>query len=276
MPTFDQLQKSQFSGKIIEFYKFSNNDQSFRYSSSTEEPVYNDEKYLQAEISRQRIAQTTNVDKAALVLSINSSAPLVQEYLRRKPASPYWLTLFRVHFGETEVKQLWQGRVMTIRPQGDVAQINLESILTAMNRLGLQKEFGNLCNHTLYDGFGCPVAKALHARAATVTAIASDTITVSGLSLFVNDWFNGGFIELADGDQRDIIRSTQSTGLLRVTHRFAKTCLQIGDPVTVYDGCKHRWIEDCIGKFGGETNNGEAHGGYPLNGARRPFKGGVQ
>lgn len=273
---FDALQTSEHSGKVIEFYKFSNNDQSFRYTSSTEEPEYNDETYGHVAITRERVAQTTNLDKSGLVIKMDLGAQLVQEYLRRKPATPYCLTLFRIHFGDDEVKQLWQGRIMTMRPKGDVAEFQLESILTALNRMGLQKEYQNLCNHTLYDGIGCPVVKALHARAGTVTAIAGDTITVSGLTLFIDDWFNGGFIELADGDQRDVIRSTQSTGLLRVTHRFAASCLQVGDPVTVYDGCQHRWIEDCLGKFATETTDGEAHGGYPLTGSRNPFKTGVQ
>jgi hypothetical protein len=278
MPSFDTLQKSQYSGKVLEFYKFANDTDSFRYSSSTETITYNDETYLPFEVSRQRVSQTSNLDKAGLAVTMKRSAPLVLDYLRRRPVTPYWLTLFRVHFGETEVKQLWQGRVMTMetQPDGEYAEFKLESILTALNRLGLQKEFQTLCNWTLYDGIGCPVNKAAHARPANVTAITSDTITVSSLSLFIDDWFNGGFIETSDGDQRDIIRSTQSSGLLRVTHRFAASCLQVGDPVTVYDGCMHRWVEDCIGKYGPETNNGEAHGGYPVGGARNPYKEGVQ
>ncbi len=273
--TFDTLQKSEHSGRPLELYKFSNDYLEFRYTSSTEATVYLGATYAPLEITREKIAQTTNVDKADLVLTLPRSADLVREY-RRTPPSPFWLTLFTVHFGDADTKQLWQGRVMDVRLKGRFAELRLESIITALNRMGIQRSFGVLCNHYLYDGIGCPVQRTLHARPANVTAITGNTITVSGLGAFINEWFEGGYVEIADGDRRDVVKSVQSTGVLTLDRKFSSESLLLSDPITVYDGCKHRWQEDCVGKHGGETNNGEAHGGYPFAGARNPFKTGVQ
>jgi len=275
MPTFDQLQKSRISGRPLEFYKFANDATDFRYSSSTETITYLSEEYVPAGITRQKTSQSTNVDKADLTLTIPKTADLVREY-RRAPRSAFWLTLFRVHFGETETKQLWQGRVLDIATKGELATITLESILKALNRQGRQDDYGSLCANALYDGIGCPVQKALHARPATVTDIDGDNITVTGLAAFLDEWFEGGVVEIADGDQRDVTKSVQSTGVLTLTRYFSSESLQIGDPVTVYDGCKHRHQEDCIGKFGAETNNGESCRCFPYGGSRNPFKTGVQ
>ncbi len=275
MPTFDDLQKSEYSGRKLEFYKFSNNDHDFRYTSSTEEIEYLSAIYTPLEIVRRNITQTTNLDRGDLILTLPKTADLVREY-KRTPPSPYWLTLYAVHFGETETKQLWQGRIFDVSQKGNLAEIRLESIITAQNRMGLQREFQVLCNNFLGDGIGCPVNLALRARPATVTAISADTITVSGLEAYIDEWFEGGFVELADGDRRDVVRSRQSTGILTLTRGFSNQSLAVGDPVIVYDGCKHRHLEDCVGKFGDETNNGEAFGGYPYPGGRNPFKTGVQ
>lgn len=275
MPTFDELQKSQYSGQPLELYKFSNNTNDFRFTSSTETSEYLGANYTPLEIVRRNRAQTTNLDRADLILTMPVRSDLVREY-HRTPPSPYWLTLFSVHFGETETKQLWQGRIFDVKQKGALAELRLESIITAQNRMGLQREFQVLCNNFLGDGIGCPVNLALRARPATVTAISGNSITVSGLSAFIDEWFEGGFVELADGDRRDVIKSRQSTGILTLTRHFSSQSLVLGDPLTVYAGCKHRWQEDCIGKFGDETNNGESHGGYPFAGSRNPFKTGVQ
>lgn len=275
MPTFDELQKSEYSGRPLELYKFSNNDRDFRYTSSTEETTYNDALYEPLEgIAREKIAQTTNLDKADLSVTLPVTADIVREY-RKSPASSYWLTLFTLHFGETETKQLWQGRVIEVTRKGKLAELRLESVLTTLNRLGLQPGFGLLCRHYLYDGVGCPVQRSNHARPATVSAIDGDTLTTTGLGTYVDDWFRGGYVELADGDRRDVIHSEQATGDLILVRNFSAESLQVLDPVTAFDGCQHRWQEDCIGKFGGETNNGEAHGGFPFGGAKNPFKTGV-
>jgi hypothetical protein len=275
--SFSTLQKSEYSGRPLELYKFANDDREFRYTSSTEATIYAGASYDPLEISRERIAQTNNVDKAELLVSLPIDAELAREY-RRTPPSPFWLTFLSVHFGDTDTKQFWQGRILTVTPKtaSRIAEIRLESIITAMNRQGLQPSYGNLCANTLYDGIGCPVARGLHTRAATVTNITGNTITVTGLGSFIDTWFEGGYVELADLDRRDIVKSVQSTGVLTLTRRFSSLSLQVSDPVTVYDGCKHRHAEDCIAKFGGETNNGEACRCFPYGGARNPFKTGVQ
>lgn len=281
---FDDFEPSEHDGNPIEFYKFANATNTWRYTSSTEEIEYLGETYFREEIDRENapIKQSTSLDKAALIVTMPRTAQLVKDYLRRMPPTPYWLTLFRVHFGDSDVKQLWQGRIMTMRlePDSTHAEFRLESIITAQNRLGLLPDFSGLCFHHLYDGIGCPVLAANHARPANVTAIGTglnrDQITVSGLSAFTNEWFEGGFVEIADGDQRDVVSWSQSTGIAKLDRGFAAIDLQAGDPVTFYDGCKRRWIEDCVTKFGTETNDGESHGGYPTPADRSPFRSGVR
>lgn len=275
--SFSALQTSEYSGRPLELYKIANDDTEFRYTSASEETSYSGASYTPLEISREAIKQTNNVDRADLIVTLPRSADFVREY-RRTPPSPYWLTLFSVHYGDTDTKQLWQGRVLevTLKTGSRVAEVRLESIITALNRTGCQRAFSVLCNHTLYDGRGCPVTRSLHARPATVSAIDQDTITVTGLGAYIDTWFDGGYVELSDGDRRDVIKSVQSTGVLTLTRRFSSASLTVGDPVTVYDGCKLRHSEDCVGKFGSETNNGEAHGGFPYAGSRNPFKTGVQ
>jgi hypothetical protein len=92
------------------------------------------------------------------------------------------------------------------------------------------------------------------AAAAAITADAVD-----------ENYFGGGWVEFGSGaswQSRPILLSTAPvSGVLTVTlDRDPRPYPEIGDDVVIYPGCKGRYQEDCIAKFG----NGDNFLGHPF------------
>ncbi len=207
----------------------------------------------------------------AFKMPLFDSDNLRVEIARKNIAFPYpsriGLAVYRTHRDDpdSEVLPIWNGLLTGAKIANNEAEMQCETLLSLMARRGLEDKWQHPCNFFLYkqNGGRCPVDKALHRRIATVTAISGNTVTVSGLGAFVNGWFAAGLAETADSDARDILGWVQSTGILTLTAAFPLTTLQLGSTFNVFDGCQHRYVEDCVIKYGSETDNGDGYGGYP-------------
>jgi hypothetical protein len=116
---------------------------------------------------------------------------------------------------------------------------------------------------------------ANHRRPATVMAINGATVTVSGVEAFIDDWFKAGFLITANGDTRDVLASDQSSGLITLTAALPSTSLGLGDTLDLYDGCDHVYAT-CFGKFGDETEDGDAFLAFPYTPLDNVFQSGVR
>jgi hypothetical protein len=282
--SYNALEVSEWGGKPIEFYKFDTASRSFCYTSA---PVtltltvdgadydFRGDRY----ITSPEFQQTTDVNEADIRFEVSRANPVAKLNLKHLHPSKIALTIYRRHKGDSEVRAYWTGFVKAIELRGDVAELTCETIIAASRKNGLQYEHGANCNHTPYV-FPCPVNRNNFRHAATVVSVDSDagTVTLSGIDSHAVDYFKGGEVELADGDGRDVLEDTidGTDRVLRLTSSFPATSLRAGDSCFAVAGDDLAFTT-CSVKMDafGETNQGEAFGGFPYKAKDNPFKPGA-
>lgn len=278
--SYDTLEVSTFGGKPIEFYLFSTASRDYVYTSA---PIdlevtiggtpYD---FKSVYVTSPPIEHSDDLDEADIRFAISRTATVAKLNIKFQHPSKIALTIYRRHQGDTEVRPYWIGNVKSVELVGDVAEITAENLLAAAKRNGLQYNYTPPCNFTPYV-FPCPVNRNNFRYPATVESIdaAAGKITVSGIGSFAIDWFKGGEVELADNDGRDILSDTisGSNRILELSASFPATSLKVGDPIYVIAGDDLSFAT-CSVKMDqfGETNQGEAFGGFPYSVKSNPMK----
>ncbi|WP_136617071.1 MULTISPECIES: baseplate hub protein [Mesorhizobium] len=110
---------------------------------------------------------------------------------------------------------------------------------------------------TVVDGTVTWTAIRARRLVGTVTSSADRrTIVATGITV-VADYFGEGFITFLTGDNagdKRRVRADNGTGTL-VLHLGAYDDIQIGDTFEALVGCRHRRVEDCIGKHDNAHNS---------------------
>lgn len=278
--SYDALEISTYGGKPVEFYKFDTDSNSYCYTSApidldvTIDTV--DYLFKSVYITSPQIEHGGDVNEADIKFEISRRAAVAKLNIKHQHPSRIALTIYRRHQGDSEIRSYWNGHVKSLELVGDTAEITAENLLAASKRNGLQYNYTPPCNFTPYV-FPCPVNRNHFRYAATVESIdaASGKITVSGVGSFAVDWFKGGEVELADNDGRDILSDTisGSNRILELSASFPATALKVGDEVHVIAGDDLAFAT-CSVKMDlfGETNQGEAFGGFPYSVKSNPMK----
>lgn len=273
---------SEYENITAYLVKFTTSADEYHYSSGDLPLAFGGDTYTPVPMESGSIDVTGKVEQAGVSfrMSINDIDGNPIEIPRINIIYPYpssiGLAIYKVSIsdvgGVVDNSYLWNGVVKSIRLEGNEAVIEGETLISAMRKRGLTDRFQSLCNFYLYVEMGgrCPVLMANHERTATVTDIDENTITVSGVSSFADDWFKAGFAKTSNGDTRDILGNIQSTGVITLTAAFPSTTLGIGDTILLYDGCDHTYATCKSVKFSAETDNGEAFGGFPFSPDKNP------
>lgn len=182
------------------------------------------------------------------------------------PIGVVQLTLFRVHQGSAAVATIFSGDVVSAEFSGSQCTLTVEPRPAAFQQRVLRQLYQGPCNHTLYDSF-CGVVKANFSAAATVTAIASDniTLTVPVASSQADGYYTGGLLQFGSRHGFIISHVGSTLVLLRPVPG-----LIVSASVTISAGCD-RSIATCHTKF----NNVANHMGFPLIPTLDPFIVGV-
>jgi hypothetical protein len=227
-------------------------------------------------ITSPEIEHTSDADEADIKFRVSRSAKIAKLNIKFQHPSKIALTIYRRHQGDSEIIPYWIGNVKSVELNGDLAEVTAENLLSAGKRNGLQYNYTPPCNFTPYV-FPCPVNRNNFRYPATVESIdaAAGKITVSGLDSFIADWFKGGEVELADSDGRDILSDTISgtDRILELSASFPATSLKVGDELHAIAGDDLSFAT-CSVKMDqfGETNQGEAFGGFPFSVKSNPMK----
>lgn len=284
--TYNAREDHAYLGDPVELLLISTKDQSFFYTNSDSEYEYNGDLYLPVPFSSPEITVTGDVSKATLTFKMSLfdqdglRLPIPRLNIPHPYPSRVGVAVYRTHRSDPdqEVRPIWNGLLKGATIANNEAEIACETLLSLMSRRGLSDKWQLPCNFFLYkqNGGRCPVDKEAHRRPATVTTISKNLITVTGLGAFADDWFKAGMAEASDGDVRDVLASDQSSGVITLTAAFPSTTIQVGSSIDIFDGCQHRYNEDCVVKFGSETNNGEAFGGFPFTPKDNAFVSGLR
>lgn len=278
--SYDSQEVSTYGGKPIEFYLFRTDSRDYCYTSA---PIDLDVTIDAVEytfksvyITSPQIEHGGDLDEADIRFTVSRSVAVAKLNIKFQHPSKIALTIYRRHQGDSEVRPYWIGNVKSVELAGDVAEITAENLLAAAKRNGLQYNYTPPCNFTPYV-FPCPVNRNNFRYPATVEDIdaAAGKITVSGVDSFAVDWFKAGEVELPDNDGRDILSDiiSGSNRILELSASFPATSLKVGDQVYVIAGDDLSFAT-CSVKMDqfGETNQGEAFGGFPYSVKSNPMK----
>ena len=111
---------------------------------------------------------------------------------------------------------------------------------------------------------------ASHTFAGTVTAVSGLQVTAPAWAGKPADYFVNGHLITADGRSDTIDEYLPGPGTVRTRSNLG---IAIGDTVTAVAGCDGAFAT-CQGRFGSETNNGLAWGGFRIP-SRDPQRGGI-
>lgn len=257
------------TGQPIELYEFNIGSESYLWTSDVVEVTYDSKTYMPVEIAREGIAFNPDERAEALKVTLPASTGIVRRYINSVPGQRATMTIRRVHRndGADQVIQVFQGIVQTVgfSLNGMMAEIALLPITGELANSIPRFVFSSLCNHVLFDQ-GCTVSASLFRHQNTISGVAGDQITVTGLNVKGDGWAAGGYLALPSGEFRQILEHTGD--VVRVLLPFPNSPL--GELAEVFAGCA-KDINTCSSKF----NNVINHGGFAFVPLLNPFQVGL-
>lgn len=200
-----------------------------------------------------------------------SNLPIVDLFRGTPPSESIWLTVRRMHIGDTDAPITWKGLVLNVvTPDPARCEIVGKPLIATLKRTGLRLCWTRECPHYLYDR-GCKVDPESYAVLGEVTSIAGSDVTLALAEPPEAGYFLGGFMAWevnADGtpDRRMIELDSEAGGERLVRVMGLADRLAVGTEVKLYPGCT-RLPDVCDGRF----NNLANYGGVDFMPGETPF-----
>lgn len=263
--SFLTLEKSEQSGKPVELFMFNIGSDYFTYTNADEDITFNALTYKSVEIKRSKVALSNELGKNTITVTVKHDHPIAVKFIGVAPAKTCWLTIFRLHRGDTDYRSIWQGRVSLGDFKGSRVDLNGTPLDTFKKRMGLWETYQAGCQNILYDDF-CRLDKNLYRVSASVSFVSADGLTIQATAFHNADptYFVPGYVERQDtGEMRDITAQDNATNSLTLMQPFED--LRIGTLVWAYAGCAHDMATCSGGKFtdpdtGAPTNEANYNG----------------
>lgn len=263
--TFIAQETGRNTGKPYQLFTFRAGDTAYRYTTADKIITVDTLQFLPDQPMESAEIKETNVDdKGKLNFKVMRNHDIANLFLISSPRS-ISLTIQAGHEGETEIINIWTGRVVACEwGEDDQATISCESVTTILQRSGLPYKFGFTCQHTLYRG-GCQLDIFANSIVTPVDVVDGYTVVIPAIIGQPENSYNGGLIVKNSVDYRMITDFDNTTGTVSLIRPFED--LEQGEVVRVALGC-NRSKERCI-----ELNNFENFLGFTTVPNRNPFNG---
>lgn len=272
---FDTYEYSDEAGQPVELFLFMNGSTPYAYSSADEPTDYNGHTYVATDY-----LECEDVEDLAEGSGRNSTKikthrllPVAQLFQTTPPPNPVWLTIYRYHRGDSEIKRFWGGKVRAVKFDGEEAEIEIESDSAALERAGIWKTYQDICNHIVYSA-ECGLSDGANSHLITVSLIDGNNIEAqsNGIGALGNGYCTAGQVRrLSNNDRRAV--TAHVGNVLTLLQPFEG--LQVGEQLYVFAGCDGTKATCSSGKFkdggGNPVNNLDNHGGFDI-----PVKNPVQ
>jgi len=270
--SFEVLEESVDDAQPIELLLISFLTNRWSYCTASEDIVYDGNLYVPMPISHDEPKSSGDASRASIDVRLPYDCPVGELFRVQPPSGVVSLTLFAIHFGDTEAKALWKGRVTNSEWERPWLVLTSENVFSSLRTPGLGRKFSVGCPLTLYrQGAGqCNVNKDAYKSTHVVSAVNGLTLSCPSASGIPYAYFDGGFATWTNVDtgfveQRMIVGSDTSGSITLVSTPIG--CVP-GSPVTIYPGCDHS-LATCHSKFSNSLN----HGGTPFIPRKNPFGG---
>ena len=265
MTTYADLETSTYGGKPLELYLFVCGTLRRAYSSGDVAVTYNGDTYNPDTISRSQVDQSNEQLAGSIEITVPRDNDIAAFYIAYLPITPVQITVYRQHRGVSEYITVLDGNIIGVKFNGSEAVMTCAPISNALQRKIPTNNYEPNCNHDLY-GVGCGINKNSFRQTLPVSAVSGTAITIPGVSIHPDNWYQTGWIERTTGEKRFI---TSHTGnMVTVLNQFVG--LEVGETVSVYAGCDHT-DSTCLSKF----NNLVNFLGFTRVGGRNPFDGSI-
>lgn len=257
--------------QVVYYHEFNTQLGFYRYNTSSSIRTLNGFTWMPLAVKHSQVKQTPDISKGSLLveLPLSSGNTLSSDFNNIFPRGTY--TMFRGFLsgtGETLVN--FKGKMFSKKTNKHNVEIKIESILSSQNKYVLSDRANINCRYSVY-GRGCNLDKTYFETEATLQDITGKTVTVYEAAYESDGWFNGGFIEMPDGDLVMIVsHETDQLELSSVPDYVSINGIgSNGIQVSISPGCD-KTKETCLSKFNNLPNNG----GFKYFGTRNPFAGG--
>lgn len=250
----------QESSQPIKLYTFTRGTETWRYVARTQGFIASGDTYAPEVISVGNIAQTGNVPKDAVEVTLPKTNALAASFLGIMPGAVTVLTIRQAHVDEPDDSIVeWTGRVMKATASVATVKLTCESPFAAVKRPGLRQVYSRLCRHR-FGGDGCFVDILALKVILAVQSVAGAMVTLATAP--AANYEGGLFGLLGTGDDMSELRTVvhQDGAVLYLSRPSTSLVAQFaahpeGFAAIGIAGC-NRSIAACIshgnlGNFGG-------------------------
>lgn len=260
--SFADYEESDYAGQPQELYRFAMGDSLWLYTSADQPVFFGEDEYLPCYIKRSGFTKTGDANKASIEIEMAASNDVALMFRTGWLYAIMTITVYRHHFNDVDYLMMWKGRVTACKWSGSVATLTSENAATIFKRAALRRCYQIGCPHALFEE-ACGVNANTYAVSATVSAVAEQTVTLTGISGFADGYFVGGRLKF-ENDYR-MITAHFGGEITLVDSIFG---MSEGSSVTIWPGCA-RTLNACKTKF----NSLDNFGGLPFLPKKNPFSG---
>lgn len=238
--SFNTVEISEFDGNLVEYYKFTVGATTYRYNTSTRdvtlatgEPSV-DGTYLASTISVGEPEHAREVSSTAVNIIVPGVNAVASLFTNTLPDAVIPVVVYRKHQSDAEVIAWWQGTIRSCEFRESEAQLLCLPTLGALTKNGIRMRFQVICNLQTYST-RCGLNPDDYKSTVTVSTISGLDITMSGMPAVADGYFNGGYIQKADGSKRFIANHAGNVLSLIIPFRT----LSVSDSVSIFAGDDH-------------------------------------
>lgn len=246
-------------GSPIELITFKNGALEFLYSNTINDVVVGARTFVPLAYRRSKFAQSKDSDDNNITFTAPGNFEVAQLFNGILTSNITTCTIERFHFDDPDgqLQVLWRGRVVALNRKADQIDVLLQPLSSGAESTP-RKTFSSLCNSFLFETPGCGLIRDDWKFDGTVNGlnVAGDEITINGLrtqaaaldvaqggptgpltSGELDIYWQGGYIELVNGEIRDIVEGNigGDPDVIRLDIPFRD--VEVNDACTVYAGC---------------------------------------
>ena len=268
-------ESSPYGGKPVELYRFTKGTTSLRYTDGDREVVVGNETYaIGWPLSRTEPEMSEETTRSGLKITTAKDFPIAQMFITGAPFESVWVSVFRMHVGDSETILLWQGKVRGVSWNASKGEaiIECDPVEKIIGKGGFRQTFGPYCHKKLYSP-RCGVPEANFTTEFTVSAISptGSIVTAPEFGSKADQYFRLGEIYVPNLGARAMVVDHVGTS---VTLKAPILGLMVGLNGRAVAGCDHCWKladgnwGDCKARF----NNLDNFGGWPFVPTKNPYE----
>jgi hypothetical protein len=246
-------------------YTITYGSQVARYTNIAEAQNYDGESYALIPVSHTTPRFSTSPQDSEIDLTIHESNEVADLFILSPPPFQVILRIFEYDRLTDTATPYWTGWI--IRPSfdlfGSIVGFHCKTLWHFFERESFTDSLAALSRYSVYDPRAGVDLESLRVGI-TIDALNDqrDVLTVTGITE-PDDWFKGGLIIAPDRDMRTIIehKTIGTDKLLTLSGAFPLFTLDTGFNADIYPGDDLTY-DTWANKFGAQTNNGEAWGGW--------------